>query len=65
MGRRQHSCGITAFYRMSVADNPSGKTCGFATSPCTGEALADSVVRPYKAHPYRGGFRGFHPLGCI
>ena len=28
------------YYRMPVhADNPSVKTCGFATSPCTGEAL--------------------------
>ena len=59
MGRRRHVCGVTASYRMPVhADNPSVKTCGFATSPCTGEALgrtessaptrwADSVVRPY------------------
>ena len=40
MGRRRHVCGVTASYRMPVhADNPSVKTCGFATSPYTGEAL--------------------------
>ena len=61
MGRRRHSCGITAFYRMSVADNPFVKTCGFATSPCTGEALGGqsrpplnqsaSPVRLHVVHP--------------
>ena len=60
--RRRHSCGITAFYRMPVhANNPSVKTCGFATSPCTGEALGGqsrpplnqsaSPVRLHVVHP--------------
>ena len=34
------------YYRMSVADNPSVKTCGFATSPCTGEALGGQSRPP-------------------
>ena len=55
VGLRSYSCGITAFYRMPVhANNPSVKTCGFATSPCTGEALGGQSRPPMQSIRIQG-----------